>query len=127
LTLPMVARLAWRWQDSHGGGLVYEVAQELNDDYQFWAGKYEFSFAGYIDAIDRPGPFAQAARPAGVGYHMNYYQHIPNADVFAGTFIGAADVNHDFDAVVDSETHSSIDDEPTVHEDFSEVIDARLG
>jgi hypothetical protein len=112
---------------SHGGGLVYEVSRQLPDPGWHLRGRYNFSFAGYIDAVDRPGPFAETHRPVGAGFHMNYYQSRPNADLFTGGFIADADVNHDFDAIQDTETHTSIDDEQVVHDDFADAIRARLG
>jgi len=112
---------------SHGGGLVYEVSQQLPDPAWHLNGRYDFSFAGYIDAVDRPGPGPETHRPVGVDFHMNYYQSRPNADLFTGTFIAGADVNYDFDAMVDSQTHTSIDDNQVVHDDFANAILARLG
>jgi hypothetical protein len=111
---------------SHGGGSTFNVSEALDND----PTAFNLNFTAYIDAVTQDAITQENRRPVNSAFHVNYYQEGSLAD---GWLDGGpidnppgADLEVNVDDPVATETHTTIDDDASVHEGITTRLYQRI-
>lgn len=122
---------------SHGGGSTYVLSSVLSNNYTAIGSQFTIPYTAYVDAVQDDGiwdPKREQRRPMGSVFHANYYQegHIADFDygLDGGPLIPSMQPDAGYEENVDqpdpTETHGSIDDEPTILHDIFMRITTKM-